>query len=699
MTIITNKSALLNGHTPSSLIPKSVAKENGNINRRDWDEDGGFCDWQKGQNTKDHAQYPLNNGEYTKTNGQYEGNNSHSHTNGDLSHHQSTMEYAERPPPSVNYNMGCISINKKMLILKLLFFTFYGAFGCLLPFLTIHMRHLGLSMEEITWINMVLPLSALFGAPFVSILADRMGHYRLITIVCMLLTAALHTSLLFVPPTDAPNSGSTSLVLTCNTSGAALMLDPCTDTCPTKEHFIDASFRISKCHHLCSEGDDAGAVDPVMRLYSDNNEINEFISFSDPSTELQFSRSLHRHYLLDTADGQRCVYPQEYFNMSSGNQYTGMVCSKAPDNCVVVCDAEELSNGGPYLQPHDLCSTSSGNVPGSRRLTFWVYFIARSFGETCNAILIAMLDAVALTMVEQHKGDFGREKISGTLAVSIFAPLCGMLVDKEFGMFSSYNYGPVFYVFDALMLISAFITMMLHIDIQIPKRSLLTNISLLVRCLEFRTLLLLVLILGTFSGYLKTFIYIHLENLGATKLLMGLTTSISIILSLPFLYKSAKVLEYCGHHYIIMLAFVGYCVRFTGFSYITEPWWSLPLEALEPFTLNLMMVSAATLAYKLAPKDLVATAQSILWVSHYNIGRFVGIFVGGFITTEYGAVPVFKGAAVLSAVFGALYLAIYQCIKYKRTHQPPQSKPSPVRENGVVPNGHYAPVSGDDTRC
>ena len=126
MTIITNKSALLNGHAPSSLVPKSVAKENGNINRGDWDEDGGFGEWQKGQYTRNKPTLETkSNGQYTKNNGQYAENNSHRHTNGDLSHHQRTMEYSDRTP-SANYNLFCISINKKMLILKLLFFTFYG---------------------------------------------------------------------------------------------------------------------------------------------------------------------------------------------------------------------------------------------------------------------------------------------------------------------------------------------------------------------------------------------------------------------------------------------------------------------------------------------------------------------------------------------------------------------------------------------
>ena len=59
--------------------------------------------------------------------------------------------------------------------------------GCLMPFLTLHMKQLGMNENEITWINSILPLTSLVGPPFVGFLADRLGHYKLITIISMFL--------------------------------------------------------------------------------------------------------------------------------------------------------------------------------------------------------------------------------------------------------------------------------------------------------------------------------------------------------------------------------------------------------------------------------------------------------------------------------------------------------------------------------
>lgn len=600
--------------------------------------------------------------------------------------------------------MACV--NKNLVLLKVLLFTFYGALGCLMAFLTIHMRYIGLTIHEITWINSVLPITSLIGPPLVGMLADKLGHYRPITIVCMLLAAFLHTALLFVPSCEVSPSVEPPLTLRCDSTGAALVVDPCGNPCPQPVDFHSSSFMVKECRHVCREPStkdptDEGIIEeesdtttdmpPVMCLHTVMGNL-EYRIFRNDQITLEFNRTLGPIHRKGEGDDVMCHYPQQDFS-TNDSQYTALTCPAAPTDCEVVCNATELVNGTRFLQ-RPLCSSVRGNP----NLTLWVYFGVRAMAEMLSAILVSLLEAVALTMVHQHKGDYGREKMFGLLAVGIFSPLCGYLVDTQFGTFGSYSYAPVFYVFDGLMLVTAAVTLALPIEVQVQRQSLMKNILQLIQTSELSILLLLMTLLGTFWGYLKTFVYVYLEDLEASKLLMGLTVTFGIVPSLPFLYKSAAVVQYCGHHYLIMLAFLGYCVRFAGFSYITNPWWALLLESLELFTLNLMNVSAATLAYKLAPKTFVATAQALVWVSHFNIGRCIGTFVGGHLLDQYGEVPVFMGAAIVSASCTAVYLSIHQLVKYLKARKNVQPKPQPSRENGNVPNGHYTPLQVADER-
>lgn len=568
-----------------------------------------------------------------------------------------------------------------------------------MAFLTVHMRFIGLGIKEITWINSVLPLTSLIGPPMVGMMADRMGHYRLITVVCMLLGAVLHTALLFVPSYKISLPSEPALSVRCNSEGATLVLDACGQSCPEPAPYVSSFFNLSGCREVCSEPDqDAIEVgEPttllrpsqvVMCLHTTGKKPDCQV-FREEQDIMEFNLTLS---MRETEDKTTCHYPLQHFSIDSGD-YNSLTCRTSAKHCHVVCNSSEMANATRLLQK-SVCTTVTGNP----ELTLWLYFGVRAMAEMMAAILVSLLEAVALTMVHQHNGDYGREKMCGLIAVGIFSPLSGYLMDTGVGTFGTSNYAPAFYVFDGLMLVTAAVTLALPIEVQVQRKSLMNNMSQLIRTSELSVLLLLMTLLGTFWGYLKTFVYVYLEDLGASWLLIGLTVTIGIIPSLPFLYKSAAVVQYCGHHYLIMLAFLGYCIRFTGFSYISNPWWALLLESLELFTLNLMNVSAATLAYKLAPKTFVATAQALVWVSHFNIGRCLGTFIGGYLLDKYGNVTVFQSAAVAAAICAVIYLSLHQFIKYRNGRKNVQPKPQPARENGNIPNGHYTPLQLADEK-
>ncbi|KAG0719612.1 Major facilitator superfamily domain-containing protein 6-A [Chionoecetes opilio] len=594
-----------------------------------------------------------------------------------------------------------------------------------MSFLNIHMRYLGLNIQEVTWINSALPLTALVGPPMVGLLADKLGHYRPITIVCMLLATFLHAALLFVPSCKSVSTREATLSLHCSTRGATLQVDSCHTSCEHPVPLLPAAFQVDECQVVCEEA--SGLVGDSVNVGDREATMLEAEAGTEASTEasmrlllqlrtplgdsdyvppmekqviLHFNSSLipleEEERIKEEEEEEKeeamstCSYPVENFTYFS-TQYSSMSCNTIEPHCLIMCNVTKRGNETQLLDTSSCCNA---------RLTLWLYFGLRALAEMFSAILVSLLEAVALTMVHQHNGDYGREKMFGLLAVAIFSPLCGYLVDSKVGTFG-YSYAPVFYVFVSLMLVTVVVTLALPIQVQAQRRSLMKNMIQLILTesdRELSVLLILMTVLGTFWGYLKTFVYLYLEDLHATKLLIGLTSSFCILPSLPFLYRSGAVVQFCGHHYLIMLAFVGYCIRFAGLSYISNPWWVLLLESLELFTLNLLNVSAATLAYKLAPKSFVATAQALVWVSHFNIGRCIGTFVGGHLLALYGDVPVFQGAAVMAATCAAVYLASHQLIKHLKARREARPKPSPARENGNVPNGHYAPLQLADER-
>ena len=57
-----------------------------------------------------------------------------------------------------------------------------------------------------------------------------------------------------------------------------------------------------------------------------------------------------------------------------------------------------------------------------------------------------------------------------------------------------------------------------------------------------------------------------------------------------------------------------------GYSFITNPWWCMPFEALECFTVSLMSAAAVSYAADLATPATLATLQGVYGGLYYGVG-------------------------------------------------------------------------------
>ena len=66
---------------------------------------------------------------------------------------------------------------------KIMFLSQSGSMVVLYPYLVIHMRSLGLSVEEVAIVNGVVPVADIVGPPMAGFIADRIGNFRYIVFV------------------------------------------------------------------------------------------------------------------------------------------------------------------------------------------------------------------------------------------------------------------------------------------------------------------------------------------------------------------------------------------------------------------------------------------------------------------------------------------------------------------------------------
>jgi len=77
------------------------------------------------------------------------------------------------------------------VVMKSWYCIYYGAAGCLHPFLSVYYRRIGLNERQIGVLGALKPWASGLTAPLWAFAADRMGKHRLVVAMCM--TAAFLT--------------------------------------------------------------------------------------------------------------------------------------------------------------------------------------------------------------------------------------------------------------------------------------------------------------------------------------------------------------------------------------------------------------------------------------------------------------------------------------------------------------------------
>jgi hypothetical protein len=80
--------------------------------------------------------------------------------------------------------------------------------------------------------------------------------------------------------------------------------------------------------------------------------------------------------------------------------------------------------------------------------------------------------------------------------------------------------------------------------------------------------ILFLFVLGNFWGFIESFLFLYLKELGAPNYLLGFTLTVGTLSSVPFLYTADKITRVFGHVNIIVIAFLAHAVRLVGYSFI-----------------------------------------------------------------------------------------------------------------------------------
>ncbi|KAL5279758.1 hypothetical protein ACFFRR_004012 [Megaselia abdita] len=611
-------------------------------------------------------------------------------------------------------------INPNLIMLKITLFVMYGATSSLLPYLTIHMQSIGLTVEEIAIIYLALPFTTFLSPPITGFLVDKFGKYKPVVIMSLLLNALFHHSLLLIPQQEIPGVVPSAYVMQHPTTNQVeVWWSPCPSReCPEEEelHII-----VDQClpHCLLLEQNPKIEIAPsAQRVIVNNNnkQSTQSISKTGRAHEVLMSTTMIPLLLNEStvttlnSNGSTieswvlAAYGESTFfeldmhpDLAAPIEQLGMEIEKDDNETVTdfvqrfgrellwqnginVTELEEtdlrcgglvinhnmsskyklsdevkecmvqrcrFTENGPEICPPDY-KESDDNV-------FWIYFLLRFLATTMLSAGVTIMDPIALTMIEKYGGDFGRERLFSSIGMAIFSPITGFMIDYTSRGLGYTDYSAAFYTYDILLIISTLSVLFMPLGDKLPADNVFKDLWNLLKMPHVIAFIIFLFILGNFWGFIESFLFLYLKELGAPNYLLGITITVGTLSSVPFLYGADRITKIFGHVNLIIIAFFSHAGRLVGYSFIENAWWCFPFEAMEALSCHLMWVAAATYCSILAPKHLLATLIGVLGMAHFSLGRGSGSFTGGLLIGHVGTRDAFRYMGLLAVVGGIVY--------------------------------------------
>ncbi|XP_071103887.1 major facilitator superfamily domain-containing protein 6-like isoform X2 [Haliotis cracherodii] len=175
---------------------------------------------------------------------------------------------------------------------------------------------------------------------------------------------------------------------------------------------------------------------------------------------------------------------------------------------------------------------------------------------------------------------------------------------------------------------------------------------------KYISVLFIAWFMGFGIGIIFTFLFWHLQDLGGSPTLFGLASVINHISELLAYFMSTKFIASFGHVRVLYAGLLGNILRFMYISWLKNPWWVLPFEFVQGLTHAAVWAACCSYITQAIPKSLRASAQGILQGLHHGLGRGCGAVFGGILVYHYGSEITFRAYGVCCIVILVVYLGV-----------------------------------------
>lgn len=294
-------------------------------------------------------------------------------------------------------------------------------------------------------------------------------------------------------------------------------------------------------------------------------------------------------------------------------------------NATFACEALEDRRTVPWNESATAmlrCSCSSGQEAHSN---LWRYAVSLVISGALAMTIFTVSDSVTCEALGNNAKLFGKQRLWGTIGWGILNPIIGFTIDKTsvLGVSMFTDYAPGFYVFAAFTIVDviliACIPRLRTADFSV---NFFRDLASLLCSVEVVVFTMWTFVTGLFIGAMWTYSTWFLEDMGASKLMIGLANMVmSLAVEVPLFFVSSSTLETLGYFLSYSITFVLIAVKFLAYSFLLNPWYGLLIEIFGGAIFPLAYASMTVFAKVVAKPGTSASMVCVLGATFEGLGE------------------------------------------------------------------------------
>jgi PPP family 3-phenylpropionic acid transporter len=273
------------------------------------------------------------------------------------------------------------------------------------------------------------------------------------------------------------------------------------------------------------------------------------------------------------------------------------------------------------------------------------------------APILPLVDKTVLDSLGNNKNQYGRQRLWGTVGWGLAAPAAGLVIEQ-----TSLTW--IFYICFVLLMGAFLVSTWLPVRRVNLAGHFSDGIRLLLRNWRWATFLAVAFVAGAGLAVINTYLFLLMDQLGATKTMMGLAMTVATVSEMGVMFFSDRLLMRWGTRGLLAVSLGCLALRLTAYGLIQTSQWILVIQLLHAPTFALLWIAGVAHADRLAPAGTGATAQGLFSGVTMGLGAAFGAIAGGLLYQSLGAAFMFLWAGAGVFVAFVIFVVIGQVVRH-----------------------------------